>query len=239
MKKTFALSTLLPLSIASTFAADGVDLTLLKKSINPAIEIKGTKPSAIPGLYEVQVNNQIVYLSADGEKVISGDMYDLKKQFSHTERATQTLRKDAMASVEDKDKIIYKAKNEKYKVSVFTDISCPYCTKLHQHMSEFNDMGITVEYLAFPRAGLGSQPAKRMQKIWCAENKTIAMNQAKLDNKIPKQSCNGSQVVEQFLLGQDIGVNATPTIIFEDGSIQPGYAEPKELLQYLQSQPKS
>lgn len=231
--KKLALSIAALLGASAVFAAEP-NLTLLKNGLNPQAEIQSVKPSVIPGFYEVQVSGQIVYLSEDGEKVISGDVYDLKKKVSYTEQAKTGLRKAALDTVKDEDKIIYKAKDEKYKVTVFTDISCPYCTKLHEEMTAFNDAGITVEYLAFPRAGIGSKPQKDMQNIWCAEDKTAAMNAAKTSHTIPSQSCEGSQVVEQFLLGQDIGVNATPTMIFSDGELQAGYIKPAELLPILQ-----
>lgn len=232
------LLTLMSLAALSTSIAAEVDLSLLKNSLNPTAEIKSTKESVIPGLYEVQINNEIVYVSADGEKVISGDIYDLKKQISYTSNAKNSLRKSALATIKDEDKIIYKAQNEKHKVTVFTDISCPYCTKIHQHIQAFNDAGITIEYLAFPRAGAGSEAQKNMQKIWCAEDKNLALTEAKNKQKIPSKTCDGGQTVEQFLLGQDIGVNATPTIVFSDGEIRPGYATPDELSSYLEKKPK-
>lgn len=237
--KKILLSSLIALSATAVFADESVDLTLLKEMLSPTDTIKSTKPSIIPGLYEVQVNNQIIYLSADGEKVISGDIYDLKNKVSHTEIAGNQLRKEALAAVADADKIIYKAKDEKYKITVFTDISCPYCTKLHEHVPEFNDLGITVAYLAFPRAGIGSKSANIMQNIWCAENKTVALTEAKENNKFPKRSCGGKQVAQQFMLGQELGINATPTMVFADGEVQSGYSKPKDLLRYLQSKPKS
>lgn len=233
MKKTILLSGLLSVSVAAF--ADGVNTELLKKSLNPMAKIKNVQASVIPGLYEVQINDQIVYLSADGEKVITGDIYDLKNKVSYTEQSKTHIRKAALATIKESDKIIYKAKDEQYKMMVFTDITCPYCIKLHKEIEAFNDAGITVEYLAFPRAGIGSQAQKNMQKIWCSEDKTLALTAAKINKKLPNKSCAGKQTIEQFLLGQDIGVNATPTIVFSDGEMQPGYVTAKEVSEYLKA----
>ncbi len=231
MKKIIAIA----LFIFSVSAmADKVNLDYLKASLNNNAEIKASKPSVIPGLYEVQINNDIVYLSADGKKIIHGDIYDLSSKNNYTQMAKSDLRKAALAAIKDEDKIIYKAKDEKYKVTVFTDISCPYCTKLHKHIAAFNDAGITIEYLAFPRAGIGSDTLKTMQNIWCADNKTQALTKAKIDQQFPDKVCQGKQATQQFLLGRDIGVNATPTIIFSDGHIKPGYLNPSDLLNILQ-----
>ncbi|MGY0399205.1 MAG: thioredoxin fold domain-containing protein [Ostreibacterium sp.] len=231
MKKLITIAGLLSLTTA-LFAAD-VDTSLLKSSINPAAKIKNVRQSVIPGLYEIQINDQIVYLSQDGEKVISGDIYDLKNKISYTNNAKNLLRKTTLSAIADKDKIIYKAKDEKYKISVFTDITCPYCTKLHSNIQAFNDLGITVKYLAYPRAGIGSKPQKDMQKVWCAKDKTLALTNAFAEHKVPSDSCQGNQSIKQFLLGQDIGVNATPTLILSDGELLPGYIEPTKLVNYL------
>lgn len=222
------------LSIVASATAAEVNLELLKASLNPTAQVKSAKPTPIPGLFEVQINNDIIYLTEDGTKVISGDIYDLVSKTSYTDVAKKTLTEKALSSVKDEDKIIYKAEDEKYKVMVFTDITCPYCSKLHQHMQAYNDAGITVEYLAFPRAGIGSTVQKNMQKIWCASDKASALTDAKTNHKIPDADCQGAQVTEQFLLGRDIGINATPTLIFSDGEIRPGYLSPADLLNILQ-----
>lgn len=231
--KKLILSVIAAFNIMSAFATEP-NLELLKNGLNPGAQIQAVKPSVIPDFYEIQVNGQIIYLSKDGEIVINGDIYNLKKKVSHTEQAKNGLRKTALATIKNEDKVIFKAKDEKYKVAVFTDISCPYCTKLHDEMSALNEAGITIEYLAFPRAGIGSKPQKDMQSIWCAENKPAAMTAAKTTREIPTESCEGNQVMEQFLLGQDIGVNATPTLIFSDGELQAGYMKSADLLQILQ-----
>lgn len=232
MKKYFNRIVLSMMCFGANAAEPNLDL--LRANLNTEVEIIAVKPSAIAGLYEVQLNSDIVYLSEDGEKIISGDLYDLRNGISHTDQAKNHLRQSVLATVKDSDKIIYKAKNEKYKVAVFTDISCPYCTKFHQHINEFNDLGITIEYLAFPRAGVGSKHQQAMQNIWCASNKTQALTDAKMKQKIPTQTCADNQVNEQFLLGQEIGINATPTVVFSDGELVPGYLKPANLLEILE-----
>lgn len=233
--KKLLLSLCLFGSLLGAAKAAEPNLDLFKQSIGPTAEIKSVNPSAINGIYEVLVNNSVFYITEDGEKVFSGELYDLKKGINYTQEVRNKLSLEALAKIKEEDTIIYPAKNEKYRVKVFTDITCPYCSKLHSHMKDFNDMGITIQYLAFPRAGLGSQPAKNMQKIWCAKDKAAALDAAKHNKTIPSEDCDGAQVVEQFLLGQDIGVNATPTLVFSNGEVLPGYLEPKRMLDVLQA----
>ncbi|PIE45525.1 MAG: thiol:disulfide interchange protein [Gammaproteobacteria bacterium] len=230
MKKIILSVLFLPLVWVS---ADPIDLSLFKNRL-PEVSIESVKPSAIEGLYEVQVGNRVVYLSADGQKVITGDLYDLKEEFSHTEKSEGKLRLDALEAIADKDKIIYKAKNEKYKIAIFTDISCPFCNRIHHHINAFNDAGITVEYLAFPRNGIHSAAGENMQKIWCSDDKTQALTAAKLKKQLPEKDCQGNQVAEQFALGQTLGINAAPAIILPDGRILPGYIELQQLQAILE-----
>lgn len=235
-KKLCALSLLLTASVS---AADKVDLTLLKQYLGDSYQIVGSKPAIVKGLYEVQVNNQIIYLSADGEKVISGEIFDLKNNVRSTEVAKNQLRRDAINAIAEVDKIIYKAKDEKYKITIFTDITCGYCVKLHEKVPEYNRLGITVEYLAFPRAGVQSSAGKNMQRIWCAKNKTQALTAAKIKRVLPKNSCQGNQVAQQYALAEKLNVRGTPLIVLEDGTAYFKNREPEALLKFLQSRPAS
>lgn len=230
--KKYLLLTTLSLFTANSFAEDA-DLSVLKSTLQPGVEIQSVKPTPISGIYEVQIQGDILYLSQDGQYVLTGNLFNLSTQENLTAKAASVVNKAKLEKVADSDKIIYKAKDEKYKVTVFTDITCPYCTKLHQQMSNFNDAGITIEYLAFPRAGVGSEPAKTMQRIWCAENKTEAMTQAKLTDTYPTASCDAKTVENQFNLGRELGVNATPTLVFSDGEVSPGYMDAERLLAVL------
>ncbi len=233
MKKIITLSVLISLALNSYADDAKPNLKLLKGMLQDGISVKKVSPAPVAGLYEVQLDNGIVYLSEDGVHVLSGDLYNLKDNFSYTEKKMNDVRKKALEKVKDSDKIIYKAPKEKYKVAVFTDINCGYCAKLHDQMDDYNKAGITIEYLAFPRQGIGSKNEREMQRVWCSKNKTSDLTAAKLKRKIPTESCEGKQVAEQFELGQEIGVYATPTMIFSDGELQAGYIAPDKLASML------
>ncbi len=233
MKKSFPLIALIFAS--SLFASEKVDLSLIKNFLSPTDKISDVKESVIPGVYEVVLNNRVLYVSADGEKIINGSIFDIKNNINYTEQSDKKLRKAAIEKIASKDKIIYKAKNEKYKVNVFTDISCGYCLKLHKQMEDYNNKGITIEYLAYPREGTGSKTMKVMQNIWCSDNKTTALTDAKMKRKAPEKNCKGTQVNEQYLLARDLGINGTPAMILENGELSPGYLTPDNLLKVLEA----
>jgi len=119
-------------------------------------------------------------------------------------------------------------------VTVFTDVSCGYCRKLHSQIADYNKLGITVRYLAFPRAGVPSANADEMQAIWCAKDPLKAMTEAKAGKKVSAASCD-AKIAEQYQLGNSFGVNGTPAIVLEDGNMIPGYQPPEDLLRTLEA----
>lgn len=211
------------------------DLTLLKKNLPEDVEINNVKESSIKGLYEVQIGGQMFYVSADGKIGIHGELIDLATRTSITDQSLSSWREDQLNAVGDAEKIVFKAAEEKYVVDVFTDITCGYCVKLHEQVKDYNDKGITIRYMAFPRGGITSDVAKHMQNIWCATDAKQAMADAKLNRKMPAENkeCKSNSVTEQYTLGVDLGINGTPAMFFADGSMQPGYLPPAQLLQKL------
>ncbi|MFQ7389227.1 MAG: bifunctional protein-disulfide isomerase/oxidoreductase DsbC, partial [Escherichia sp.] len=103
--------------------------------------------------------------------IIQGPMYDVSGA-SPVNVTNQLLMKHLNAL--ENEMIVYKAPQEKHVITVFTDITCGYCHKLHEEMKDYNALGITVRYLAFPRQGLESQAEQDMKSIWCAKDKNKA-----------------------------------------------------------------
>ena len=131
-------------------------------------------------------------------------------------------------AMDESKMIVYPAENEKTKVTVFTDIDCPYCVKLHREMADYNAEGITIRYMAFPRAGIGSPSYKKTVNVWCSDNPAQAMSDAKEKKTIPDKTCD-NPVAQQYQLGQALGVNGTPSMFLENGSSLPGYVPAKNL----------
>ena len=136
-------------------------------------------------------------------------------------------------SIDENDKIVFKAKNEQYIVHVFTDVDCPGCVELHSNMPRMNALGITVKYLAYPMQLIHPGVQRKMEKIWCAKNKFIAMQNYKTNRYLPNSPNCVNPVAEQRAIGDKVGVVGTPEIFFENVSIGAGYWPPKELLEEL------
>jgi thiol:disulfide interchange protein DsbC len=100
----------------------------------------GTKPSSIeetslPGLYEVSYGSTVLYFNKDASLMFRGDIIDVEKRINLTEKKRGEARGQLLKSMDESLMIVYPAKDEKAKVTVFTDIDCPYCVKLHREMA--------------------------------------------------------------------------------------------------------
>jgi thiol:disulfide interchange protein DsbC len=191
------------------------------------------KPTPIPGLYEVVSGSEILYLTEDGQFVFQGDIIDLEAQNILTEVRRNDLRIAAVDAIEEKDMVVFApAKKTQHTVTVFTDIDCGYCRKLHSEIADYTQNGIKVRYLMFPRAGLNSESYHKAVSVWCAEDRQEAMTRAKRGESVAPKKCP-NPVREQAQLGRSLGVQGTPSIILENGQMIPGYVPAAQLAQML------
>ncbi|CAG18990.1 bifunctional protein-disulfide isomerase/oxidoreductase DsbC [Photobacterium profundum] len=194
-------------------------------------------PSPISGMNEAVTERGVVYVSDDGNYFIAGHLYQNTgaEPVNLTEQKMAKINKDKLQGMED-EMIIYPAKDEKYVVTVFTDTTCGYCRKLHGEMQAYNDAGITIRYLAFPRGGERSGNFGQMSAIWGAKDKAKAMNDAKSgmfdDSGIKLRE---DLVRKHYELGVAMGVSGTPALILEDGTMLPGYQPAPMLRKMLDS----
>lgn len=230
MFKKFVFAAFFPLTLSmSAFAqvAPEVNLALAEVGLNA----KSVANSAVPGLLQVETDKGLFFLSENRQFLLEGNIYDLKNKLLINEEAMKDIR-IAGVKAASAGSIVFKAKNEKYIIDVFTDTSCGYCRKLHTEMDELNNLGVTVRYLAFPRGGMASATAEELQSIWCAKNPQKAMTDAKAGKAVAKASC-ANNVQEQFQLGQSFGVSGTPAIVLPNGRLIPGYQPAAALVKTL------
>ena len=200
-------------------------------------EPSSLKESLIPNLYEALYGTELVYVSADGKYFISGDLIDMETRENLSNVSKQSVRKDIIDKQDNKP-IVFKAKNEKYKLAVFTDIDCPYCAKLHREVPQLNEAGVTVEYLMFPRAGVGSNSFKKAVSVWCADDQLKAMTTAKEREKLEEKTCE-NPITAHYNLGGELGVTGTPALITSTGKLIPGYIPADRLVKMLEKEAKT
>lgn len=207
------------------------------------LTVQQVSPSPMTGVSQVVTDRGLFFMSEDGRYLIAGNILDLENwQQVRGQQVPANLKDQLMAPIilsklaEQKAHTIeYKAPNEKYVVHIFTDPSCGYCRKLHSEMKDYLKAGITVRYLAYPRAGVNSETGLQMQHIWCAKDKQGAMDNAKEDKAVAKAMCQ-NPVASQHELGQFFGITGTPAVILPDGQLVPGYMPVAAMLQQLSSE---
>jgi len=202
----------------------------------PGAPAASIKPSPIVGLYQVTIDTKVLYMSEDGQYLLNGSLIDLETRQNLTEAASNEVRKNALSHLDKTTMLIYPAKGKTLRnITVFTDIECPYCQKLHREIPALNAAGIEVRYLAYPRAGVGSEAFRKAAAVWCADNARQAMDKAMTGAAVVAKKCN-HPVGSHLELGQRFEVNGTPNIILDTGERIPGYAPAKELIQILAPQ---
>ncbi|MGE4359012.1 MAG: DsbC family protein, partial [Lysobacteraceae bacterium] len=217
---------------AFSASADDSAVEAAIKSLVPGAKIDSIAESQVPNFYQVVLQGQVIYISADGRFLFQGSVFDIPNKIDLTENTKAGLRKGALAAAGPERRIIFPAKNEKYAVTVFTDIDCGYCRRMHGEMAEYNKRGISVEYLFFPRSGVGGESYDKAVSVWCATDRNKAMDNAKAGGKLESKTCD-NPVAADYELGQSVGVNGTPAVYTRDGTQLGGYLPPEQLLQHL------
>lgn len=232
MKKGLLMFTLLAASLSGAAHADSA---AIKQSLAKlGVQSTDIQPSPVSGMSTVLTDSGVLYVTDDGKHIIQGPMYDVSGA-QPVNVTNQLLMKNLNAL--EKEMIVYKAAQEKHVITVFTDITCGYCHKLHEEMKDYNALGITVRYLAFPRAGVQSQPEKDMKAIWCAKDRNKAFDDAMSGKEIKPASCD-IDIANHYALGVQFGVNGTPAIVLSNGYVVPGYQGPKEMKEFLDAHQK-
>ncbi len=200
------------------------------KALNPNLTIDYVAAAPMPGFRVVVVGGQVVYVSDDGKYLVQGGVLDMqsRRDAAETSVALMQYRRNLIDGVPHEQRIVFAPPNPKYTVSVFTDIECGYCRKLHSEIAEYNKQGIAVEYLAFPRMGLGTQDHKDMVSVWCSSDPKRALTDAKNGKGVAARDCT-NPVAAEFEIGQRLGVNGTPAIFTAEGVQIGGYLAPAQM----------
>jgi thiol:disulfide interchange protein DsbC len=238
--RTLALLLCGPALAIAQFVLAGAAADAAKTEIDPRIELakkiqgsdpKDFAPSPVPGIYEYAKGADVGYVSADGKYYFNGDLYEIQGQNNLSEQRRGGLRARLLATVAEKDMIVFSPKDPKYTINVFTDVDCTYCRKLHSEIAEINRLGIRVRYLAYPRTGPGTESWKKAEAVWCSANRNDALTRAKLGQVDTAQACSVNPVAREYALGNALGVNGTPGIVTSSGHYIGGYEPPKRLLE--------
>ena len=206
--------------------------------VDVAAHIPGAHPeelhaTAVPGIWELTRGADVVYVTADGKYAFTGDLVELASNKNLTEQHRRELRVKAIGNFPETEMLIFSPKDPKYTVTVFTDIDCPYCRKLHSQIAAYNRLGIRVRYLLYPRTGPNTESWTKAEQVWCSGDRNAALTRAKLGEALNTKPCADNPVARSYALGQEFALEGTPAIITPNGELLPGYVPPDVLAAHL------
>ncbi len=231
--------TLILLSFSSAIQAQqpSKDIEQGFKKLAPTAKIATATSTPIKGIKQINLDseniNDVYYMTDDGRYFINGSIIDVETHDNLTENSKSTKRKEIVSQFGKDQRIDFFPKDMKYHVTVYTDIDCGYCRKLHKEMKDFNDLGIGISYLFWPRAGLKSSSYNKAVTTWCAADRNQAMTQSQNGIELAPKQCD-NPVAEHFNSGLKIGIKGTPNIVTDDGKLYPTYMTANDLLMRLE-----
>lgn len=229
---TFFTGLLITASITAYAQQDYSAVEERIRSIAPDAKSIAISETPIEGVLMVQISGEVVYLTQDGKFLIQGRVVNMDTREDLTESAKSEVRRELIAGIDTSKQITFSPEDPDYELTVFTDIDCGYCRKLHAQMDGYNEAGISIRYMAFPRAGIGSRSYEKAVSVWCAADQQDAMTQAKMGSDPDLEQCD-NPIAEQYQLGMALGVTGTPAILTADGTLIPGYVPPEQLRERL------
>ncbi|MCG6940086.1 MAG: DsbC family protein [Thiohalocapsa sp.] len=234
MTKRFAQIGLaaLALAAAAAWADEATTIRAALARVLPEYKPTSVEPTPMKGLYQVEIGPQVMFVTGDGRYLIDGAVVDLKTREDITESARDSARLRAINEIGEDNMVIFDSPSPKHTITVFTDIDCGYCRKLHSQIHDYEDEGIRVRYLFYPRAGENSPSFDKAVSVWCSDDRQDALTRAKAGEPVPKKTCR-NPVAKHMELGNLMGLRGTPAIVLDNGELVPGYVEPKRLAAML------
>jgi thiol:disulfide interchange protein DsbC len=223
---------LLLLTGAVSLAAES-DNAALRAAISrayPQVEIEKIVASTqLPGWLEIVTGDRLIYATADGTRIIVGDVVDVATKKSLTEaRWTQLLTID-YASLPMNLALTSKTGKGSRELVVFADPLCPYCRELEQKLKSVDNL--TVHVFMLPLESVHPGATELAKKIWCSPNRSQAWTAWMRDEvAVPGgAACDTQGLTTIANLGKQLRVAATPTLFFKDGHRVNGLIGPQEL----------
>ena len=206
----------------------------LVKLLPAGTKVDDLVPSPIPGVYQFVQGAEVSYLTADGKYYLDGNVYDMATRANLTEVLRARARVALINAVPETQMLIFSPKNPLYTITVFTDVDCQFCRKLHGDMAELNKLGVRVRYLFYPRTGPNTESWRKAEVVWCSADRNDTLTRAKAGAQLDmNKTCGPTPVAREYALGQSLGLHGTPAIVTESGDFINGYMPPRDLLQAI------
>lgn len=219
-----------PAALPQASAAKLAEVTQVLETRFKGAPVKGLRSSVFPNMFEAMVGDDLIYFDEKLTYFLVGNLIDSATMTNKTEERTAELNAIDVKQLPLKDAIkVVRGKGERV-MYVFTDVDCPFCTRLEQTLQTMDN--VTVYNFMYPIDSLHPAATNKQKAIWCAKDRMAAWQDAVLRQKYDpavKSDCV-NPVDATKALGQKLGVRATPSFFLADGRMVAG-AIPKEQLE--------
>ncbi len=256
-KEVMLIANVIDMGISSENNREGLgaDLSIQQVRQNIGNKINGKPPDVIvktplQGIYELYFAKQVFYVDGSGRYIFrNGRLVSFQgtnlTSIAQSNAAKIQARRNLklLAQIADSDMLVYPASlelgsglssvsepiSELSSITIFTDVDCPFCRRIHSELQTYTKAGITVKYLFFPRAGQSSTAYTTFVSVWCSKFPKDALDKVEAGQHIETQNCN-HPVKEHLQLAEAFGLIGTPAIFLQDGTMLIGYKHPEELI---------
>jgi thiol:disulfide interchange protein DsbC len=218
---------------SSVFALNEKQIrTEIQKRLGTSANVRNVTPSPIPGLFEVQVNNEIFYTDSNAKYLIQGEMVELASGNNLTTKRQEDINRIKWSDLPQAQAFMVVRGSGSRQIAVFSDPNCGYCKRLEKTLQQLDN--VTIYNYLIPI--LSADSALKSKQIWCAADQQKVWNDWMLNNLGPSGKSDCANPIDKNLtLAKNYGVNGTPTIFFTDGSRFPGAVQLADIEKKLAS----
>ena len=197
------------------------------KELYPSTRITAVRPSEVSGLYEVTMGRNVAFTDPTGRYFVFGHLFDMKEQKDLTAQRLSDINRIDFSQLPVQDAIKTVRGDGSRKLAVFSDPDCPYCKGLEGELAKLDN--VTVYTFLYPLDGLHPEAKGKSERIWCASNRAKAWSEFMTMGKLPNGPKCATPIERIIQLAGSLGINGTPTLILQDGSLIPGAASAAEI----------
>ena len=244
--KVFLIAKVIDMGGVSPGLGEDLPITTVRQNIGTKINNKApdmiTK-TPLKSIYALYYGKRVLYVDGSGRfifrnaRLVSAEGEDLTLLAEARAARIQAGKNlKALTQIAESEMLVYPAfqgsKAERAVMTVFTDVDCPFCRRIHQELEAYTNSGITIKYIFYPRAGRQSKAYQTFVNVWCSQDSYAAFEKAEAGQAIATGSC--SHPVEKHLeLAESFNLIGTPAIFLPDGTLIVGYRSPAELIKLV------
>ena len=226
------------LALCAVALPAGANEAVIRKALEEKLEgvhIEGVAPAPLPGLWEVRYRTsrgvRVLYTDATGRYAVQGSIHDLRADRDLTAERLEQLNAIRFSALPLEQAVKVQRGNGKRVLAMFSDPYCPACKQFEKTLQQVDNVTIYVFMYPVIRPEL----AQHSEAVWCSPDRAKAWLDLALRGKPPAAApgCE-TPIGKNVDLGQGLGVNSTPTLVFPNDRRVAGGLKLQDLRQLLE-----